>query len=217
MRPSNDDPRRDTLAVRRAQSKRVHAGRRFEESLERTHANYLAIGAGKIVPHYPRTVTLKGVLKYARGGAPVDFSGVVEIARRPARHAYAPGIIVNNAHQDTRAVAFDAKVLREGRASYTHDPDRLHQLTELIDFTRNGALAFLLLQERERNVAIALYGLRVLMHLKARPKVPVVLRIGESLCWPAVGYTLRGYDWLALVPAMLATPDPGFSVLAAER
>lgn len=202
MPPS--DPRRDAHQVRRSQSKRVHAGRRFEESLERTHAMYRAGKVGKIVPHYPRTIRTPKGLTWAKGGAPMDFSGVVKPGgRRTCLRDELP-----------HAVAFDAKVLREGRASYTHDAEQMHQLRELLDFNESGGLGFLLIQERERNCAIAVHGSNVLTHLLTRPKVPVVLREGDRFDWPTAPFGLRGYDWRELIPTLLDQTARDFRVLA---
>lgn len=176
-----------SLAAKRRQAH----GRRFEESLERQHASYQERGLGKIVPHYPRTVQTPRGRVFAKGGAPVDYSGVV----------YAPDA-------GRYAVAFDAKVMDITHAHYRHPPAQRHQIVQLLDFHRAGAIAFLLFEENDYGRVMLLYGAPAFTALASGKKVRLRTP-GDAPLWPVTERRLYlNCDWRTALPALLNNPDP---------
>lgn len=178
-----------SLAAKRRQA----SGRRFEEALEHMHASYQARKLGKMVPHYPRTVQTPRGRVFAKGGAPVDYSGVIFV---PDAGRY--------------AVAFDAKVMDETHAYYRHPPAQQHQILQLLDFFHAGALAFLLFEERDYGRVLLLYGEKALTLLLQGK--PVRLRRdgddGDPI-WPVTERRLFvNYDWRMALPTLLTNPEP---------
>lgn len=181
------DPLKKSLAQRR----RVKAGRRFEESLERQHAEYLARGLGKILPHYPRTIRTPRGPVYAKGGAPIDFSGVIWV---PDAGKY--------------AVAFDAKVKSAAHQLYRHPLDQRHQIIQLLDFHKAGAIAFLLFEDLDHGRCLLVHGRRTFETLIRGQSVR--LSRGEEALWPITEPRMLfgNVDWRAVLPELIRNPDP---------
>lgn len=127
------------MGNRRGQVTRVAVGRRFEESLLRYHAILERRGVGDVDRNSPRMVrTPKGWVP-AKGGAPVDFQGVVRIPE-----------------YGSLAVAFDAKVLPRARWTFTYPLEQRHQVASLLRKAKLGAAAFVLCEAREPAPGFAL-------------------------------------------------------------
>lgn len=182
-----------------AAKRRVAAGKRFEERLNALHASYEVRQLGKMVPHYPRTVPTPRGRMFAKGGSPVDYSGVLKIEHGAFTHtdptqAHIPIV-------QPVAVAFDAKVLGEKNASYEHSKEQRHQLLQLIGFHRGGALAFLLFEDRNTDRLIVVHGIDTFEALLSGESV--LVRGNDR--WPTTP-PMRGgidYDYRQILPALL--------------
>lgn len=182
-----------SLAAKRRQA----SGRRFEQALDAMHHSYEVRKLGKMVPHYPRTVMVPGRGRvFAKGGAPVDYSGVLKIHEATMGQ---PLLVA-------KAVAFDAKVLDDEHLSYTHPKEQRHQLLQLMGFHRGGALAFLLFEDRRAGCLIAVHGLGTLEALLSGEAVRV-----RAAAWPStpVGRSAMSgidYDYRKILHQMLESP-----------
>lgn len=173
-----------SLAAKRRQA----SGRRFEQALDAMHHSYEVRHLGKMVPHYPRTIRTPRGLVFAKGGAPVDYSGVLKIEWPPQRAQY------------VWAVAFDAKVLDATQVTYTHPLAQRHQLLQLIGFHRGGALAFLLFEDREAERLIVVHGLETFDALLSGEGV----KVRDEARWPRTPVRIgTDYDYRAILGALL--------------
>jgi penicillin-binding protein-related factor A (putative recombinase) len=187
----------DTLKRSLAAKRRTAAGKRFEERLNAMHASYEVRKLGKVVPHYPRTVPTPRGRVFAKGGSPIDYSGVLQVQVYAFRHTDP----TNNVPITTPfAIAFDAKVLGEEHASYTHSKEQRHQLLQLIAFHRGGALAFLLFEDRNTERLVIVHGLDTFDALLAGESVLVR---GDPR-WPRTSVrTGIDYDYRQILPQLL--------------
>ena len=127
----------------RAQSKRARSGHGFEAELKAVHEIYKLQRRAKVRRVDPPTVHNGEYLQYRKGGASVDFEGT----------------IAGGTH-----VLFDAKVCED--ATYTHDPERMHQLDFLLEHEPLEARAFLLVCCRTLGVAYLIEGREHLERLR---------------------------------------------------
>jgi len=121
--------------------KRVHTGRAFEADLAMTHQHYEFLKCGKLWPHAPPFVRVKGEWIPKAGGGPIDYTGHVVATRLDG--------VLRGCRPDVPGarvipVAFDAKVGDAKSAIYHHEQKRQHQLHTLRDAGAAGVAAFLL-------------------------------------------------------------------------
>jgi len=184
----------DQLQRSLAAKRRQATGRRFEQRLDAMHASYEVRKLGKIVPHYPRTVLVPGRGRmFAKGGAPVDYSGVLRIPHTDADGGTDPRMV--------RAVAFDAKVMHDEHASYTHPKEQRHQLLQLMGFHRGGALAFLLFEDRVAGQLVVVHGLEIFDALLSGEAI----RLRGEPRWPRTPVrTGTDYEYRSILHQLLA-------------
>lgn len=133
------------LAGAKAEARRQqHArGDSLEAELTIVHQLYELQGRATIAQAHPPTFVQgkdkRGpILRYARGGAAVDFYGTARVLEK------------------SRSVYFDAKSCE--RAAYAHEPRQYHQLQELLKRRKFGALTFLLIIDRPLGVGYLIAG-----------------------------------------------------------
>jgi penicillin-binding protein-related factor A (putative recombinase) len=133
------------LAAAKAQRRREQhaAGASLEDELSLVHQLYEHQKRATIERAHPPTVVAgkdqRGpILRYARGGAAVDFYGTANVAGK------------------SRSVYFDAKSCNN--ATYAHEPKQLHQIRELVKRRLFGALTFLLIVDRSLGVGYIVSG-----------------------------------------------------------
>jgi hypothetical protein len=181
----------DSLKRSLAAKRRTAAGKRFEEFLNAMHHSYEVRKLGKVVPHYPRTIRTPRGPVYAKGGAPVDYSGVLRVDD-PNNHNLPASF----------AVAFDAKVLDDKNALYAHSKEQRHQLLQLMAFHQGGALAFLLFEDRLVQRLVIVHGIETFEALLGGESV----RVRGDDRWPRTPEWHAGtdFDYRKVLPALLA-------------
>jgi hypothetical protein len=135
---SREGKPRDEHAI---SQKRKHTGRAFEADLAMTHQQYAFAKWGKLWPHAPPFVRIKGEWMPKRGGGPVDYTGHVTVARLGEKLV---GAKLDEPGARVLPVAFDAKVQDAKSAVYHHELKQQHQVHALCEASTTGAVAFLL-------------------------------------------------------------------------
>lgn len=136
---------RDAAAIRAQIVKANANGRAFEDAVSFTCARWREIGVAKVRKAYASSRT--GGYGGGGGSAPVDFTGTLH---------------------DGTAIAFECKNITR-TANYTHDKDRLHQVTYLRRVRALGGLAFVLLYDSDFGVAFIVADLEALSRGEAVP------------------------------------------------
>lgn len=138
--------------------KRLVTGRDFEADVDFTIAEYEMRGWGKIRRNHVPTKFIKNQ-RTAIGGAHVDRTGWlrVEYTVEGRWRGSKSGLVV-------APLAFDAKVLSEGHATYHHEVKKQHQLHDLKAAAEAGEFAFLLIYARD---AEAVFVVPILPHFSA--------------------------------------------------
>jgi len=201
---------RDEHAIAR---KRGHSGKLFESSLALTHRQYEMLRWGKLWPHSPPFVRIKGEWLPKKGGGPVDYTGHVCVGR----HFGDGAVTVTGCRTDFPGaqfvpVAFDAKVGDTKSAVYHHEQKRQHQLHTLRDASAAGVVAFLLVLAPQLDPPHGrLFAIDVAAHFRDLITSGVRLfdpvprgRTGEPfLLLPSIGIRatreIAEWDWIPLL------------------
>lgn len=157
---------------------------------------------------HPRVAGAPGRMRIVEKGT-VDFVGQV---RQPP---FDPARGIGRIMAPVLPLAFDAKSVSGGEASFAVDPAQWHQLAYLADVAAGGGLAGYLLEDaRERRawwiggpqLAVLQQGHRVkFRRLATAPdaaRAHTVESLVPTVAWGLLpGTALQGYDWLPLVLA----------------
>jgi penicillin-binding protein-related factor A (putative recombinase) len=145
-------PNSPLVAHEKAKARRAQhaAGDSLEDELSIVHQLYELRGRATIERAHPATFVERKdkrgpILRYAKGGAAVDFYGTANVGGK------------------SRSIYFDAKSC--SAATYAHEPRQYHQLQELVKRQRFGALAFLLIADRTLGAAYIVLGEDTLLQL----------------------------------------------------
>lgn len=178
---------------------RAKTGKDFESALDAMHAQYEFRKWGKIRRNWAPTKRIAKDKVISLGAADVDRSGWI--------NAYLTGELSVGIPWTQRGgvrfpVAFDAKVLSRGHATYQHDLPLQHQLHALRASADAGEYAFLLVYAPQVE---RVFALSIRRHFNA-----LVSRAGVTL-WDTTGKFLQpsitrtnengivGWNWIPLV------------------
>lgn len=217
MTESTPAPARDRAAEGRL---RKITGRDFENELDTQHQAYEYSHWGKIRRNHAPTKIItrrndptKSKTRITTGVAHVDRTGWVSV--RPYQDATCGahewrwrGDPWTNTGNRIVPVAFDAKVMSAGHASYVHETSKQHQLHDLRDAANAGEWAFLLVLVRsvERVFAIPianhfseLIGRSVKLYERERDHgAPQIFPLLPSTTRTGTGLT-QTWDWIPLL------------------